>query len=661
MMRFLFDGNIVDAPRNWQEVSTTIKRDNQLNLFLLYQEYNLEFGGSGYAYLSNMFTTQSFCNEITVQIQVACGNAWQEIFNGLIFLTDCEFNERAYIVNCKVNDKSFFSKINNNKSIRTTLDAKLTKNKQQITVIEQYLLDVRKVLDGTLIRTVNACRVEEAFRYFIEFMTDGSIGFVSDTFGSAGQWAGLCLTTGERLRGVTVSGNTGRWLPFNFTELFDEINKRIPIVLLVENPYTSPVVRIESLEYLYNSSVTFTVPDAYEIDSSYDTDKLYALVKFGSPTDDTNSLDFPEDIDYFGFKTEEFHLLTTCNLDQTLDLSSDWVVSSNVIQQVAQTGSQDWDSSIFLIISNYTDDFTGETTNSNFLNSTPPRYHYNELLTNKEISERYLPEISSSIASFFINSQEGEALAYRTTNIAHTVGTAIEDFTAFLDIESYDFGNYYNTGTRRYVAQQPATYTFEAQVVITCGAATGQGANYYRFIIEHYNAAGTLLGYYNIHNVNASFLGVGYLLLGPAPGTTVTKTLSATTVSMVTGDYLTMRIQSWPYTNSSPGSGAILGTQLYNVISGNINTWLKIVETSITGGTFLSADPNDIKVQIHKFSYPMTQGQFDTVLANPVGKIAFKMRDQQYRFGWIKELKYNHTSAQADFTLITSKQSQNGN
>lgn len=660
MMRFLFDSTEVDAPRNWSEVSTTLRKDSDLNLFLLYQEYNLEFAGSGYAMLANMFTNESFCNEITVQIQQKCGNAWVDIFTGIIFLTDCSFNERTCIVNCKVSDKSFFSKINNNKSIRTSLDATLTKNKEQIAPIEKYLLAVRNVVTLSTIRTVEACRVEEAFRYLVEFMTDNTITFVSDTFGATGEWKGLCISTGERLRGIPVTGNTGRWLPFNFTELFAEINNRIPIVLLVENPFTTPVVRIESLDYLYNAATTFTVDEAYEIDSSYDTDKLYALVKFGSPTDDTATLDFPEDIDYFGYKSEQFHLLTTCNLDQTLNLSSEWIVSSNIIQKCAQLGVQDYDNNIFLITSNYTNDLAGTTTNTNFLSTVPARYHYNELLTNKEISERYLPEINSSIASFFIDSQEGEAYAYLTGALLHNVATASEDFTAFLDIEAYDFGGYYDTALRRYIALQPAIYTIEAQVSLNCGATTLQGANYFRMLIEHYDSVGTLINSYDIHNVNATFAGIGYLLLGPAPGTIVTKNLAPTQVSMASGDYLTMRIMSWPYTNGTPGTGAILGTQLYTVLSGITQNWLKITETTITGGTFLSANPDDIKVQLHRFSYPMTQGEFSTVLANPVGKIKFRMKDQQYRYGWIKELKYNHTSAQADFILYTSKQSQYG-
>jgi hypothetical protein len=87
---------------------------------------------------------------------------------------------------------------------------------------------------------------------------------------------------------------------------------------------------------------------------------------------------------------------------------------------------------------------------------------------------------------------------------------------------------------------------------------------------------------------------------------------------------------------------------------------LQCVDTSITGGVFLDADPNDIKVQLHRFNYPMSQSQFDTILANPIGRIQFNMEGQSPRFGWIKELKYNHTNGVAEFIVSTSKATQNG-
>ena len=658
MMQFIFDTtNTVDSATNWEEVSSTLKVDDQYNLFLLHQEYTLNFIGSGYQYIIDKMD-EGFCTEVAITIQINCGSNWQTIFNGIIFISDCEVDERNCSVKCKVSDKSFFSKVNNNKNIKTSLDGLFTKNQEPLAAAHQYDLDEYSVVANTLVRTVPTCRVWEAFNYFISFMTDNGVTFASDTFGLGGDYEGLCITTGERLRGVTPSLSVGKWTPFNFLTLFEEVNNRVPIILLVENPFTSPIIRIESLEYLYGSSTTFVATDIDQIVTSYDTDKLYAIIKFGSPTDFTASLDFPESIDFYGFKEEEFHVLGTCNLDQTLDLSSEWVVSSNIMQQVISVASQDYDTNLFLIDSELTDVSNGRTTNSNFLNVSPARYHYNERLNNDNISQRYLPDLSNSIASFYINSNFGEAYGYLPSNISHASFVTNEDFTGILTAESYDNGNNFDTGTGLYTAPQPAVYLVTAQLSLTPTTSNGTGFNWYQIWLEHYNQSNVLQAIYEIAAPN-NFLGAGtanaYWVAGGT--STFTKTLAPTPISMVTGDYLSYRIKSFP--DGVPQSGVYQGGQYYTVNLGSSNTFLKIIETTIAGGVFNDVDPNNIKVQLHKFNYPMTEDQFTTILNNPVGKIGFGMHGQTLRYGWIKELKYSHPTGVANFILSTSKSTQN--
>ena len=654
MIRFIFDTtNIVDPAANWEEVSSTIKRDEQYNLFLLYQEYTLNFIGSGFDYIMDKITNDGFCTQIDITIQSQCDQSWSTIFNGIIFISDCEVNEKTCEVKCKVSDKSFFSKVNNNKNIKTSLAGLFTKNLVPLAAASQYDLDVYNVTANALVRSnVPCCRIEEAFNYFISFMTDSTVTFASSTFGVGGEWEGLCITTGERLRGVTPTINVGQWSAFNFLTLFQEINNRIPIILLVENPFSNPIIRIESLEYLYGSSNTFNATNIDEIITSYDNEKLYAIIKFGSPTD-TITIDFPESIDFFGFKTEEFHVLGTCNLDQSLDLSSDWVVSSNIIQQVV-AASQDYDKDIILINSELTDISNGRTTNANFLNVTPARYHYNELLNNDNISQRYLPELSNSMASFYVDTNFGEALGYLPSPITHSNFFTNEDFTGFLTAESFDYGNNFDTGTGIYTAPQPAVYMVSAQLTITLTSTYLTGRNWYQIWLEHYNQANVLQNVYEIAVAN-NVIGAGinnryWVVQAPF---SVTKTLPPTAIPMVTGDYLSYRIRSFP--DGVPTIGVVIGAAYYTVNAGSSNTFLAITDTTIAGGVFNDVDPNNIKVQLHKFNYPMTQDDFNSVLNNPVGKIGFAMNNQQLRYGWIKELKYNHTSAMASFVLSTSK------
>jgi hypothetical protein len=329
------------------------------------------------------------------------------------------------------------------------------------------------------------------------------------------------------------------------------------------------------------------------------------------------------------------------------------VVSSNIIQQVV-AASQDYDKDIILINSELTDISNGRTTNANFLNVTPARYHYNELLNNDNISQRYLPELSNSMASFYVDTNFGEAYGYLPSPITHVNFNTNENFTGFLTAESFDYGNNFDTVTGIYTAPQPAVYMVTAQLSITPQTANGTGFNWYQIWLEHYNQANILQTIYQIATPN-NFLGAGianaYWVAGGT--TTLVKTLTPTTISMVTGDYLSYRIKSFP--DGVPQSGVYQGGQHYTVNAGSSNTFLAITDTTIAGGVFNDVDPNNIKVQLHKFNYPMTQDDFNSVLNNPIGKIGFAMNNQQLRYGWIKELKYNHTSAMASFVLSTSK------
>ena len=658
MMRFYLDGTLVDPATNWQEVSSTIRRDKELNVFLLFQEYTLTFDGSGFDYLVNLVNNDSFCREVDVLIEKQCNEFWQTIFSGIFFVSDCEVNEKTGTIKVKVNDKSFFSKINNNKNIKTSIDGGKTKNNLDITAADVYNVGMYNVVNNNLIRTVQCCRVEEAFRYLIDFMTDNTVSFVSNTFGPGGIWEGLAVSTGERMRGSAVSITEGRWKPFSFLTLFTEINNRIPIILLVENPFTSPIIRIESIDYLYGQGINMIADNVDEVVTSFDTDKLYALIKFGSPTDDTQILDFPEQIDYYGYKEEEFHLLGKCNLDRTLDLSSDWIVSSNLIQRMINKNHQDFDNDIVLIDTIYTSDTVGRSTNDNFLRVSPARYHYNARLNNEQISTRYVEDLSAQIASYYINSKEGQVYAYSSTSLAHLVGANNEDFQNFLNLELYDWGNFYNTTTWRYTANQPMQATIEAQVTIRFGVATGVAYNHFRIVLEQYNSANALVNTYFIAPPNVGYGGVLYWNAGPANGWVLSKKLNAS-VNLAYGDYLKMRIKSWPASIGGPGWGPVVGTQRYTVLNNASETYFKVLSTSITGGTFLDVDPEDIKVQKHKFTYPIQQGTFDTILNNPIGRIGFGMASQAFRYGWIDELKYNHSTNIAEFTLTTNRKSQN--
>ena len=346
MIKIYLDGTLVDNPINWDELQSTLRRDDDFNSIFLTQESSLTFGGDGYEYLYSKLT-DSFCNVVELYVLDDCGgNNHVEILKGSVFVSDCTFNEKNCTVSTRVEDNSFYKSINNNKSIKFSPFTDRTKNAEVLNTATTYNLDVYSVVNpATLMRgNCQAVTVHEAFRTIISFMSDNTVGFTSSTFDVGGEWEGLCITSGYQLR--TAQNNP--FPQFTFEELYNEIRSRIPIGIKVNDPYGSPIIQIESAEYFFNSSVSDYFNDIYEIITSVDQDKLYAIIKIGSTiVDDTLVYPFPEDIALFGFKQESFFISGECNIDTTLELINDWILSSNIIQK-AVAGDQTYDDNLFL-------------------------------------------------------------------------------------------------------------------------------------------------------------------------------------------------------------------------------------------------------------------------------------------------------------------------
>lgn len=676
MIKFTLDYIEVDPALNWQDINFTIKTDKQYNLFLQYQEYTLDFGGSGFAYLNDKIQNDSFCESIPCEIFSTCDKVDYLIFSGAILLTDCEVNERTCTVKCKVVDKSFFAKINNNKTIKTALDSGKTKNGDALANCNQYTVDVYSVLNNNFKYEVECARVWDAFNYMISFMSDNTIGFRSDAFAYTGLYGGIALTTGYRMRKGVVNALAGRWQQFSFLELYQEVSKRIPLVLMVEDPYGKlgkPIIRIEPAEYRFGAQEVFNAVAIDEIITSFDTDKLYAKVKFGSPVDYNSIYKFPEAITFYGFREEEFHLLGTCNLDLTLDLTANWITSSNLIEKMVQNLDQSYDNEIVMISTESLTFTTGRTTNSNFINTVPAHYYYNELLNNDHISQRYGQNLSSELASYYASSTTGQVYAYAdlpvNTDNAHGAGVlnTVDEKDEFLTAEVYDYGNYFDTTTHRYTAAETAVYNFEAQITFFTGNLSfGNNKVLFQHYIAHYDSAGTLKNNYHFGTRNNFFTS------NPDDsfwGFTINSNNAAyvpnITISMVEGDYIKLVMRSIP-----DGTGYNTSFHYFNVGIGDVTwgieltaeaTYLRCTSTSIFGGIFNNVNPNDLRVKLHKFNYPMTEAEWLNILNNPIGNVKFAMDGQKIRNGWIQEIKYSPITGQAQFTLNTSKDTENGN
>jgi hypothetical protein len=643
MIQFLLDDVQYDAPKGWEEIETSIKRDFQYNSVLANQDTEVDFSGEAYNYLYTKLRTEGFCTRVKFEIRISSDDlTFRTLLRGNLFVSDIQFNERTCIATCKIEDNSYYAMINNNKSLATTLDTGLSKNGVAITVPAVYQVDFQNILTLTIARADVKCyRVYDAFEYLIKFMSDGRLQFASDylqttSFTSIDEgdplgfgWKGLCITTGINIRvGTTVNDFTQS--QFSFDDLFNEINRRIPLVMIVENPYSEyPTIRIENRDYQYTNANIFTATDVYEVISKVDTKNIFAKINVGSSVVTDQGL-FPEQIAFFGFGPEEYNVQGECNIDTTLELGTDWATSSNVIAQQLN-GFQDYDSNLFLIETEYLTSTTGITWNNNNLGliTAPVPYYYNTNLANNYILSRYRGGIPGDLRKYTGPVGDGEFQATNTSSYAVGVLTTM-NFPNVI----FNNGGHYN-GTDRFTAPITGVYTFNISLTATSTGYTGAlqscTISIKAFI---YDAGGTLQSNNQFGN------NITMSQANPFQGYNQT-------VSLILNDgwYVIFKAQK---TASIPAITAQFEP----------NSSLECVDNSIGGGTFLQVDSTDFPIYLYEMTYPMCQSEFDTIMANTVGAIEFNMNGQAYRRGWINELTFNHQQGIATIKLISRN---NGN
>jgi len=642
MIQFLLDDVLYDSPKGWDEIETTIKRDFQYNSVLANQDTEVVFSGEGYNYLYNKLQTDGFCTRVKFEVRISSDElTFRTLLRGNLFLSDMQFNERTCLATCKIEDNSFFAMINNNKALVTSLDSGSSKNGVSITPPVIYEVGFQNILSLAIAQTVNCYRVYDAFEYLISFMSDGRLQFASDYLQTtsftdpleasvlAYGWKGLAITTGINIRiGDTV--NDFSQSQFSFDNLWNEINRRIPLVLIVENPYSeNPTIRIENIGYQNTNATIFTASDVYEIISKVDTKNIFAKVKVGSSVTDNQGL-YPEQIHFFGFGPEEYIVQGECNIDTALELGTDWATSSNVIAQCLN-GAQDYDSNLFLIETQYLTSTTGVTFNLQNLGliTAPVPYYYNTNLTNNYILNRYRGGLPGDLVRF--TGVTGDGLFKATENNSYAVGV----FTAmkFTNV-IFNTGGYFD-GAERYTAPFTGVYTFNIKSTVTSAGYTSAlqicTVGIYAFI-------------YDAGNVVQSNNQFGYLITMSQANPNQSYNHTA---SLILNDgwyviFKAIKIASIPAITAQVQAGSSL----------------ECIDNTIGGGLFVPVNNTDFPIYLYEMTYPMCQEEFDTIMANTVGTIQFNMNGQSFRQGSISELRFNHQEGKASIKLISKN---NGN
>lgn len=459
--RFSLDGTLKEQPQGWDEIAVIIERDKEIRGLIVRYTSDLVWSGNGYDYIIGQMQSQGFCDLVDVLIEVEQfpENGWETFFEGVIFLSECKINRSWCTVEVKVHDAVFGAMIQNNKGIDGQVNVPRSKTDVTIFSAPNTPIDFFRPSDGAVVYMNRECyRVEDALKYIIEFMTDGAVGFTSTIFGTGGEWEDLVICTGRAIRQTAVESPP----VISFTEIFTELHKRLNLSFAIEVIAGTPTVRIEYESYFYTATPLLNFRKIPDLEQSIKEELLYAKLLIGSNTtqeSDGGTFAFP-DMAFYAFKEESYHLVSTCNLKNELNLVGDWIVDSNVIEDVAVNGNDGYDDDIFLVETNGAvatryDDFA-------------PAAVYNKLLTNRFIAPRFLGAIPASIASFLGNGDDG-FIATRTTATNHTVDPPVSEEPVEFGTEVSDpNGNYNNAAANyRYIAPADGFYKFRVRMAIT--------------------------------------------------------------------------------------------------------------------------------------------------------------------------------------------------
>jgi len=253
--RFYINNVLIPEPENiggWNKLLTNIKRDSSnLKGLLVSQDVQLDFIGTQYTFFRLAYFNSGVCAEYTTLIEQSYDDInYSTLHRGIIKLRDVVLRDMLKgIATAKINDNSFYARINNNKSIETNVQGGWSKNGEPITVDSQYAVSLFKPIDNTNIGTRQMHRVFDVMKYLVQFMSDGEVTFQSTFLETT---LPMMIQRGDVMRtGIQPSPY---WL-ISFSKLFTNISKIRKIGWTIEYDVNeNPIFRLEEDSYFYDNT-----------------------------------------------------------------------------------------------------------------------------------------------------------------------------------------------------------------------------------------------------------------------------------------------------------------------------------------------------------------------------------------------------------------------
>ena len=659
--RYLLDNLIVDEPMGWDQLSKVIKRDKNQGSILVTQDADLSFIGTGYDYLFDKLVNDGFCSSIDCKIQITTdgGNIWTNYYEGIIYISSVEFDRKNNIAKTKVFDNSYNSKIDNNKSIGAFLYGERSKNDKAITPIPYQTIEYFTVTTGAYItqdfsggstHTGAAYKPFDAMKFLIEFMSDGELTFSSSVFDTGGEYEGYLLTHGRaiELADQSLTDSLGNpippcteavwkeyWDKVSWEILFKEYRNRFNLAFAVDKTTTPISIRVEKESYFRENNILFSALNIDELKTKVDESKLYSKVEIAqSGTQNLQGTTFPFNADIVGFKSEEFPVIGTCNIDSSLSLQTGFNSNSNDIEYLLTNGvidTEDWDRQIFIVQCTYDTGINWKADKGSWLGSLG--FFYNELINNSNILSRFVGSVPNSLSQYVSSSNLFRAS--RTPGIGTLFPLISNEPVQFDDDfsgDNFDINNNYGNGTiqgnpvsalnSRCSFPFNAVSTFSVFIETIIGALPGNVT----VTIKRYDSLNVLLSFTQ-------------KIISFPSGLNVNNYFNLIPIYSEPTDYLTCDIT--------------FGNNIQPDTSGKM-FW----ECKSTGfdGIVQDYNPEDISIYKNEFTYPLSVSEMDAIASNVKGLIEFSTDGGITKeYGWIESIKQDVKTGLGQFVLTSSK------
>lgn len=666
MVTVTLDGQQVTSPENWKATSAKISYDHDTQITSVDYSQEYVFTGDGFEYLYGKFKSGQECDIVNVRV-IDCG---REIVRGVIFITACRFNEKLCTATVKVEDDGYSARIQNNKGIKAALGSAESKNLLPITpcpTVQVFMFN--QLTGGPLVSsTQRACyTVHDAFKWWIDWMTDGTVGFRSDVFNVGGAFYEDTVSSGINLRNADTTVVQGPSVTFR--TFYNTWRKLRNIGMGFDRVNGQPVVRIEQIDHFRTSPNFIPLTSVDEVTVSFVQELLYSHIKAGSEVTEVQDCENDNcgafvSTRYYGFSTDDFGLTGTCNLDTGFDLrlDSDVIVDGNTIQAICVDGDSSHDDKLVCIQRN---------TSTNAAVFSDPldigQYWYNDAYRNEEVLKRYQDYINGNISGFqllpnlnlflctgsspigrlapSVDYQLTLALAPLWTVFPPAGSIEFVNSSAFVQnagsvipriqtgIQCFNANGRYNETNGRYTVEFDGAFRFQMQFSIEATTGTPTGQVTARASVLRYDSGDTLLQ--------------------TISGVVWNDTTFNTTTFVPTSIYDSGFVAA----NANDYFTFIFEAQTTNVFSTDLrvlDAWVELVESRSVIETLQTNTPTKRLGVRRSFDYPVGTANAYGIVTDPTTQIQVDSRNVNTK-GFIENAEINLVTGAAQFDIITNR------